>query len=41
MEGEEVFVLILNVEKEILQAAIRRTKALVIIRNGNEASKFA
>jgi hypothetical protein len=30
-----------NVENEILQAAVRRTKAIVITRNRNEAAKFA
>jgi hypothetical protein len=39
--GEEGFVGLLNVENEILQAAIRRTKALVITRNRNKAPKFA
>jgi hypothetical protein len=34
--GEEGFVGILNVENEMLQAALRRTKALIITRNRNK-----
>jgi hypothetical protein len=39
--GEEGLLGILNVKKEMLQAALTRTKALVIARNRNKASKFA
>lgn len=39
--GEEGFVGILDVENEIVQAAMSRTKALVITRNRNKALKFA
>jgi hypothetical protein len=35
------FVGVLNVENEILQAAVRGTKDIVITRNRNKAAKFA
>jgi hypothetical protein len=35
------FVGILNVENEILRAAVGRTIAIVITRNRNKAAKFA
>jgi hypothetical protein len=40
-EGGGGFVGILNVGNEILQAAVRRTKVIVITRNRNKAAKFA
>jgi hypothetical protein len=35
------FVGILNVVNELLQAAVKGTKAIVITRNRNKAAKFA
>jgi hypothetical protein len=40
-EGGGGFVGILIVENEILQAAVRRPKAIVITGNRNKAAKFA
>jgi hypothetical protein len=39
--GAGGFVGILNVENEILQAAVRRTKVINIRRNRNKVAKFA